>query len=303
MPFDTEKPYFCSRIMRTLPKVTKNLLIINVLMYLATWVMQQAGPDLSYVLGLYFFMLPDFHPWQLLTYMFMHGGLGHLFFNMLALWMFGCVVENTWGARRFLIYYMACGIGAGLIQELTQFVSIYFTLSNAAGLTVGASGAIYGVLLAFGMLYPNERIFIFPLPIPIKAKWFITFYIVLELFMAVSTSGDGVAHTAHLGGMLVGYLLIRYWKRHPYGGGAANGFGKGLFDDMRRNWEKRKGQTDWTSTTTANRSGREENVDWEYNAKKKADQDEIDRILDKIRRSGYDSLTEKEKRKLFESGD
>ena len=250
-----------------------------------------SGGDLSYLLGLHFFLMPDFHVYQLLTYMFMHGGIAHLFFNMFALWMFGCVVERTLGTRRFLVYYFACGIGAGLIQELTQFVSIYFMLSNVAGLTVGASGAIYGVLLAFGMLYPDERIFIFPLPVPIKAKWFIAFYVVLEFVMALSTTGDGVAHTAHLGGMLIGFLLLRYWKRHPFGSSRRR------FDSFRN--KIRRNDT-WSEPTTTRGDS---NADWEYNARKKASQEEIDRILDKIRRSGYDSLTEQEKRRLFEGGE
>lgn len=270
--------------MRAIPTVTKNLLAVNILMFIATWVVGRTGTDLSYELGLHFFMMPDFRVYQFVTYMFMHGGFGHLFFNMFALWMFGCVVENTWGGRRFLVYYMACGIGAGLIQELTQLVSIYFMLSNVAGLTVGASGAIYGVLLAFGMLYPNERIFIFPLPVPIKAKWFITFYVVLELLLAVSTTGDGVAHTAHLGGMLIGFVLIRHWRR------PRRSTGTRPFAGRRRQ-------------RPADTAGDDTNPDWQYNARKRANQDEVDRILDKIRRSGYDSLTEKEKRTLFESGD
>lgn len=276
--------------MRNIPIVTKNLLIINVLMFVATLVFESSGTQLNYILGLHFFMSPGFHFFQFVTYMFMHGGFGHLFFNMFALWMFGCVVENTLGTRRFLIYYIACGIGAGLIQEIAQFFSLYMSLTNSIGTTVGASGAIYGVLLAFGMCYPNERLFIFPLPVPIKAKWFITFYVVLELWLAISTTGDGVAHTAHLGGMLVGFFFIRYWKQHPYGRRYGSS-GRNVFDRMRDSWEKHSQKT---GTTTGG------NPDWEYNARKKERQEEVDRILDKIRRSGYDSLTADEKRRLFE---
>ena len=192
------------------------------------------GVDLNNVLGLHFFLAPDFHIYQLFTYMFAHGGFSHIFFNMFALWMFGCIVERTWGPKKFLTYYIVCGVGAGLFQELAQFAQFYFIASeqlphftlaqtmkvanaNAAFLnlwtTVGASGAVYGILLAFGMLYPEERIFIFPLPVPIKAKWFVMGYAAIELFMAYSSTGDGVAHLAHLGGMVFGFFLIRYWRR------------------------------------------------------------------------------------------
>ena len=183
--------------MNNIPTVTRNLLIINVVVFIATYLMQMIGADLNSILGLHFILAPDFQAYQLLTYMFAHGGWSHIFFNMFALWMFGCIVERTWGARKFLFYYIACGIGAGLFQELAQMVQFYllaaeqiqgFTLSQTmlvvnanamflnAWTTVGASGAIYGILLAFGMLYPEERLFIFPLPVPIKAKWFVLIY-------------------------------------------------------------------------------------------------------------------------------
>ena len=171
---------------------------------------------------------------------------------------------------------------------------------NSAGLlnawtTVGASGAIYAILLAFGMIFPEERIFIFPLPIPIKAKWFVMIYAGIELFSALSTTGDGVAHLAHLGGMVFGFFMIRYWQKHP-----TTGYGKSqgeqFFDNLRSAWEKRsKKQADSGRTTT--RTG---NADWDYNARKQQEQAEIDHILDKIRKSGYDSLTSEEKRKLFD---
>lgn len=281
--------------MRNIPPITKNLLIINILMFVATLVFQTTHVDLSYSLGLHFFMSPDFHVYQFITYMFMHGGFGHLFFNMFALWMFGCVLENVLGPKRYLTYYLVCGIGAGLMQEVAQFGSLFFTTGSILGITVGASGAIYGVLLAFGMLFPNERLFIFPLPVPIKAKWFITFYIFLELFSALSTTNDGVAHTAHLGGMLIGFFLIRHWQRHPYSGYTSFDGGKKFFGKMRDSWEKRNKKHD--------DERKESNPDWEYNARKKERQERIDRILDKIRRSGYDSLTEEEKKELFDNSD
>ena len=305
--------------MRNIPTITKNLLIINVLMFVATFVFQRGGIDLNDVLGLHFFMASEFHLYQLLTYMFMHGGLQHIFFNMFALWMFGCVVENVWGPKKFLFYYISCGIGAGLIQELVQYIS-YFVIDdlgsydyvNLNGVsvtvdyylnqltTVGASGAIYGILLAFGMLFPEELIFIFPLPVPIKAKWFILAYVAIELFSALGTSGDGVAHFAHLGGMLFGFLMIRYWQKHPGGGsGYGRSGGQQFFDRLRNNWEKRSHKN---AGDGGAHSHTESDKDWQYNQHKQATQKEIDEILDKIRRSGYDSLTEEEKKKLFDAG-
>ena len=216
---------------RQIPPITKNLLIINVLAYLAAVVMKGSGIDFNEIFGLHFFMADNFHLYQLVTYMFMHGGVTHLFFNMFALWMFGCVIEQTWGSRRFLWYILACGVGAGLFEEAAQFVQYAveglaaYNMVNVGGMiiptseylnmwvTVGFSGAVYGILLGFGMTYPEERIFIFPLPVPIKGKWFVMLYAAIELFSALSTSSDGVAHIAHLGGMAVGYIIIRHWRQ------------------------------------------------------------------------------------------
>jgi membrane associated rhomboid family serine protease len=248
----------------------------------------------------------------------MHGGLQHIFFNMFALWMFGCVVENVWGPKKFLFYYILCGVGAGLCQEIAQFVQYslnglaaydYVSLGNGIRMTtgeflnqwttVGASGAIYAILLAFGMIFPEQRIFIFPLPVPIKAKWFVMIYAGIELFSAISSTGDGVAHMAHLGGMLFGFILIRYWKRHTYSGLGDYSMSRGqeFFDRLRSNWEQRNQHrtTNHTSQQTRHES------DWDYNARKQREQAETDRILDKIRKSGYDSLTKEEKNKLFEN--
>lgn len=300
--------------------ITKNLLIINVLVFIATWVFGRQGLDLNGLFGLHFFMAPDFRFYQLFTYMFMHANFEHLFFNMFALWMFGCVVENAWGPKKFLFYYIVCGIGAGLIQMIAQFGSFYILASeqipgfgmgdimavarNSAPLlnqwtTVGASGAIYSILLAFGMLYPHERIFIFPLPVPIKAKWFVCIYIVVELFAALGTTNDSVAHFAHLGGMLFGYILIKYWNNSPGGSGYGYSRGRQFFDNLKDNWERRSNKK---SDYKRPEDDRRTESDWEYNARKKARQDELDRILDKVKRSGYDSLSEEEKRKLFNGG-
>lgn len=303
--------------MRNIPVITKNLLIINVLMFAAVYVFGRVGIDLKDMLGLHFFLASDFRFYQLFTYMFMHAGFEHIFFNMFALWMFGCVVENVWGPKRFLFYYIACGMGAGVIQELTQLGSFYLVMSSQvpsfgladiieagrvnsmllnAWTTVGASGSIYGILLAFGMIFPEERIFIFPLPVPIKAKWFVMFYAAIELFFALGTTGDNVAHFAHLGGMLFGYIMIRYWRDNGGGGNFGRNRGKQFFDKMRNSWEKH------SNRRSNDRYDARRETDHEFNARKREEQKETDRILDKIRRSGYDSLTKEEKQKLFDNG-
>lgn len=282
--------------MRNIPTLTKNLLIINVLAYAAGLAVQRYV-DLNDIMGLHFMLAPDFHVWQLVTYMFMHGGFLHLFFNMFALWMFGCIVENTMGTRRYALYYLACGIGAGLFQEAAQLVQFYTTAESSiegfgTWTTVGASGAVYGILLAFGMSYPDERIFIFPLPLPIKAKWLVIGYAAIEVYMVIKASDDGVAHLAHLGGMAVGYMLMRYWRSSA--------------THMRRQRQQfnffggKRGT--WTRGSGSQADGRDaaQSADWDYNARRKEAQDTTDRILDKIRRSGYDSLTAEEKKHLFD---
>lgn len=307
--------------MRNIPAITKNLLIINVLMFAAYFVFGRLGIDFNDIFGLHFFLSSNFHMYQLFTYMFMHAGVSHIFFNMFALWMFGRIVENVWGPKRFLTYYMVCGIGAGLIQMIAQFGSFYMIASEQipgfgfgdimtvvhnseivlnSWTTVGASGAIYGILLAFGMLFPEERIFIFPLPMPIKAKWFVMLYAGLELMLGLGMPGDSVAHFAHLGGMLFGYLLIKHWQNNSNGGygGFYDGYEikdeKNVLDKIKDFFNKKFKKNKINSTRSES--------DWEYNARKKKEQEEVDHILDKIRKSGYDSLTDKEKKKLFESG-
>ena len=213
-----------------LPTVVKNLLIINVLFFLATIACDVVlRIDLADYLGLHYIGASDFQPFQLVTYMFMHGNFAHLFFNMFALWMFGNTLENIWGPNRFLMFYFICGIGAGLTQELVQYIQYVTTLQGYENVriaanqiipmseylnlltTVGASGAVYGILLAFGMMFPNSTLYIY-FAIPIKAKWFVLIYGVIELFSGF-TSVDNVAHFAHLGGMLFGLILILYWKK------------------------------------------------------------------------------------------
>lgn len=225
--------------------VVKNLIMLNVLMLLATWVIQNVtGLDLSTKLGLYFPASEQFMPLQIATHMFMHGGFMHLFFNMYALYLFGNILENVWGPKRFFIYYIICGLGAALTHETviaiqynhlihsispenmkifldkgTQFFdngdyehikSLYILLNTP---TVGASGAIFGVLLAFGVLFPNTQLMLLIPPIPIRAKYFVMIYGAVELFLAVTRPGSNIAHAAHLGGMLFGYILIRYWRK------------------------------------------------------------------------------------------
>ena len=297
-----------------MPPMTKNLLIVNCLAFVATWVLQRSGIDLTSLLGLHFFLASDFHIYQFLTYMFLHGGFTHLFFNMFALWMFGGVIERVWGSKKFLFYYIVCGLGAGFTQELVQYADYIiqdipsYQYVNAGGIqmtteayinlwtTIGASGAVYGILLAFGMIFPNERLFIIPFPFPIKAKWLVVGYVAIELFSAMSGPGDGVAHMAHLGGMLFGFLLIRYWQKHP---DSSQRFGRSkgqeFFDNMKRKFDERQKNQRMKAEPTNRRE-----TDEEYNARQRQNQEEIDAILDKIRKSGYDSLTKEEKRKLFE---
>ena len=208
--------------MNNMPPVTKNLLIINALFFLSKFVALKNGIDLNGLLGLHFFIADNFMPWQLLTYMFMHANFEHILFNMFALWMFGRIIEQVMGSKRFLFYYLACGIGAGLVQELVQWFNYISLVQNGVATdinmwrTVGASGSVYGILLAFGMIFPNEKIFIFPLPVPIKAKLFVIGYALIELFM--TKSNDGVAHYAHLGGMLFGLIILLIWKDGGNGG-------------------------------------------------------------------------------------
>lgn len=231
-----------------LPPVVKNIILINVLMLIADWTAKSVfGVDLNAILGLYFPKSEHFMPLQILTHMFMHGGFMHLFFNMFALYMFGGILENVWGPKRFFIYYMVCGLGAALVHEtviMFQYNKLVNLLSpdqmqlvlndGAAYLnegkvftdetmkslqmllnvpTVGASGAIFGVLLAFGVLFPNTQLMLLFPPIPIKAKYFVLGYGALELVLAVTQPGSNIAHAAHIGGMLFGYLLIRYWRK------------------------------------------------------------------------------------------
>ena len=306
--------------MNNMPTVTKNLLIINALVFVVT-LLPLSTLDVRRDFGLYYFQSPEFHVYQLLTYMFVHSSktFTHIFFNMFALWMFGRVMENVWGPRKFLFYYLLCGVGAGLTQEVAQFLHVVIegdairyietaTHGTVAATvrdltyftpTIGASGAVYGILLAFGMSFPNERMFIFPIPVPIKAKWFVIGYAAIEVFSVWASSNDGVAHVAHLGGMLFGLLAILYWRRHPGSDLRFNqNRGHEFFNNMKRKFEQR--QKPSQPEMRAERGGSKES-DMEYNARKQQRQAEVDAILDKIRKSGYDSLTKEEKKRLFDA--
>ncbi|MDR1758139.1 MAG: rhomboid family intramembrane serine protease [Bacteroidales bacterium] len=208
---------------RLLPPVVKNLLIINVLFFLATILLAPVGVDLVKIFGLHYFSAPDFRPWQLVTYMFMHANFGHIFFNMFALWMFGAALEQVMGQKRFLTYYLITGIGAAILHYLVLYYQLrpYLMMYEMSGnmnalnqfVTIGASGSVFGLLLAFGMLFPNSEIYLYFL-LPIKAKWFVIIYGAIELFYGIGGTNDGVAHFAHLGGMLFGFILLMAWKHH-----------------------------------------------------------------------------------------
>jgi membrane associated rhomboid family serine protease len=237
-----------SRGMFGLPPVVKNLILLNVFMLLADFTARSAfNIRLTEYLGLHFPKSELFMPIQILSHMFMHGGITHLFFNMFALFMFGRVLEMVWGPKRFLIYYFVSGIGAALIHltviaiQYNKVMGVispvelqtvldqgyeYFNMNRAFTNpvmrqmqlilytpTVGASGAVFGILLAFGVLFPNTQLMLLFPPIPIKAKYFVIGYGAIELYLAITQPGSNVAHAAHLGGMIFGYILIRIWRK------------------------------------------------------------------------------------------
>jgi membrane associated rhomboid family serine protease len=230
----------------SIPVVVKNLIIVNVLMLLGTFALDKAGINLYTYLGLHFPLSDKFRPHQIFTHMFMHADITHLFFNMFALYMFGRVLESVWGPKRFLLFYLVTGIGAAVIHSAVNFIEYYSVTSKLSvdeiayvkeigyGIwaegknfsnefpaklnlilntpTVGASGAVFGILLGFGMLFPNTQLMLLFPPIPIKAKYFVIGYGVIELFLGIKGGGN-VAHFAHLGGMIFGYFMIKYWNK------------------------------------------------------------------------------------------
>jgi membrane associated rhomboid family serine protease len=207
--------------------VVKNLLIANIVMFALTYLIRSTqNIDLDGLLGLHYFEAGDFKPHQFITFLFMHANLMHIFFNMYGLWIFGQILENYWGSKRFFTYYMICGIGSGLTQQVAWYFYLHHDPSlialpheQLAQLTnpiiaIGASGAIFGLLLAFGMIFPNVPLYIMFIPVPIKAKWLVIGYGLYELFMgAYNSSGDNVAHFAHIGGIIFGFILIMIWRK------------------------------------------------------------------------------------------
>ncbi len=222
--------------MNNITPVVKNLLIINVIFFFATWLFQQQGIAIDEYLAVFYFNSPFFKVWQPITYMFMHANIAHIFFNMFALYSFGSILEAHWGGKRFINFYLITGLGALALQWAVQAFEVYqitgspindlstLVVNNPEHIAtlkgiyltpmVGASGAIFGVLVAFAMLYPNLEMYIMFIPVPVKAKYIIPVYIVIELFLGVSRfEGDSVAHFAHLGGALIGYILVKLWRR------------------------------------------------------------------------------------------
>lgn len=284
------------------PPVIKYLLISNIAIFIFQHFIfagfKVGGVPLSIFFLKYFALNPigsevfPFYPWQLITYLFMHGGFWHLFMNMFALWMFGMELENIWGSKKFLMYYLMCGVGAGFA---TIFLTPLFTGLNLP--TVGASGSVYGILVAFGMLFPNREIFLYFL-FPIKAKYFVIIYMAIELLSVGSNTG--VAHLAHLGGGLIGFVYLLITRNN--------------INDLFRFDKKPKVTQNRPTNIYRNRyyekyntvSGGDEISDAEYYSKDNKTgeiitQERIDEILDKIGKDGYQNLTEEEKRILFEA--
>ena len=212
--------------MRNLPTVSRYLLIANFMVFFLAAILQRYGIDLNALGGLHYVSAATFHWWQPITYMFLHADFSHIFFNMFAVLMFAPVIEREWGARRFSIYYLVCGLGAAIVQEIVwalmlsnmsatygaEAIAQYAYMLN----TIGASGAVFGILFSFGWLFPDIPMFILFIPIPIRARTFVIIYALIELFAGlgsvVGLTADHVAHFAHLGGFLFGWLLVLYWR-------------------------------------------------------------------------------------------
>jgi len=289
----------------TFPPVIKNLLIINGVVFFLQLIMENLtfnGYPAWYILNRWFALNPisgsdgaghpfNFQVWQLITYQFMHGGFSHIFFNMFALWMFGASIEDVMGSKKFLMFYLLAGISAGLFQ-------LFLTplLSSAPAVTIGASGAIYGVLIAYAMFFPDNLIFIYFL-IPVKAKYLIGFLILIEFF-AIDSASSNVAHLAHLGGALFGFLYIMFDKNSYVG--LKNIFRKSYYSSSK------SGKNIFDNFSFKSKSSKQDAEDAKFydvddrQETSEITQREIDEILDKISQSGYQNLTEREKRILFE---
>lgn len=323
----------------SIPPFVKFVLIANLAIYLFQILLGSFkidGTSLNFLIQKYFSLIPltfssSNHPdlggwftwpWQFISYQFLHSieSFGHIFFNMFGVWMFGSELEREWGSAKFGMFYILCGIGAGLLQIF---------VSNAP--TVGASGALFGVLIAFGMSYPDRKILMFPLFIPISAKYFVAFYAAIELFSGITRANDGVAHWAHLAGALTGFILLKWGKElgvwnlankwfggkgissynnpsigrgygssggsfgggSPFGGGMGSGMRQNPFSGMRTRVTNKAKET--YQAPTPKPSEKTYDIDGE-----KIDQKKIDDILDKISASGYQSLTDREKYILTE---
>jgi membrane associated rhomboid family serine protease len=194
-----------------IPEVTRNIIAINVLLFVATI---YSGDTMYEYLALFNYKSNYFHGWQMITHMFMHGSFSHLLFNMFGLYMFGSRLEQMWGAKRFINFYLITGLGAALLHTLVQDYEITQGLISGNQPTVGASGALFGILVAFAIYWPNTQLFLMFIPVPIKAKWAVIGYAAFELFAGISGFQAGVAHFAHLGGALFGFILVQYWNKN-----------------------------------------------------------------------------------------
>lgn len=281
-----------------LPRITKNLLIANLVVYGLGLVIDKYM--LQNLFGLWSLSSGYFHLWQPFTYMFLHANFSHFFFNMFALWMFGPAIEQRWGEQKYLFYYIFSGAGAALVQEL-----VWNMMGSGFAVTVGASGAIFGVLLAFGWLFPDVKMFLLFIPIPIPSRIFVGLYALVELFEGVMPSNtDNVAHFAHLGGMLFGALLILYWRLRRDESVAYHEDTE-TRETLRRWWELLQ-----TKLRREKKESARTNLHYHYqapvrdnNKEEEAEQpredQERERILQKIRRGGYEALTQEEKDYLF----
>lgn len=299
------------------PPMIKGILIVNVVVYILEHLLgmyQAGGVSLKEIIFGYGALFPFdsdfFYPWQIITYQFIHGDFSHIFFNMIMLWMFGVELENIWGSRRFLIFYILSGIGAGLVQLI---------ISSAVGSlspTVGASGSIYGIFLAFALSFPDRHLMIFPLFIPIKAKYLILILVAMDFVMGF-TATSNVAHFAHLGGAATGFILLKYGEqigifrlfdklippKQPAAGFPGGGFQSNAnFYQPQTDTKAKIFKSDWFKKTDSKQGDKnKDNYTSKFHVNgEEIDQSKIDDILDKISASGYQNLTEREKAILFE---
>jgi len=297
-----------------LPPVTKNLLVINLLVWLCGGLFTRMGINLEGWFGLVnwnaakFGGIYSFHLWQPFTYMFLHANFWHMFCNMFAVLMFGPSIEQQWGSKRFLTYYMVSGIGAAIVQELVWML----TIGHAMSITIGASGAVFGLLFAFGWLFPEVRMFLLFIPIPIPSRVFVALYALFELSAGIyGSAADNVAHFAHLGGLLFGWLLLLYWKKTGKIGFRADyhdetweriktGFSKRFNGNKKRPQQNDFSRFHYQAPVSDNEATPTPDATTSQKAEKStADAADTARLLDKIKRSGYESLTQEEKDRLF----